>query len=162
LIRSQGITKLVFGWAAALLIAAVGADWIHEGLDRGQWLARADPSKPLTLVVSRKEVVMQFAKRHFAEGTVLETGEAARVAIFSDQFNSLLAGDKLEIYRTAPGVSDFVFSRNYAESLPLIRLGDFVVTWHFPAGLAMLGAAIALGWALVRSAGQIPPAEFEQ
>ncbi|MBC8021510.1 MAG: hypothetical protein H7Y14_00205 [Burkholderiales bacterium] len=142
-------TPLRAGVTAALFMV-FGSWWAYEGVQRGQWLGRVDPAKPLTLVAERKEMIMRLFKEHFAEGRILETGEPARVGIFATQFDKLLAGGKLEVYRLAPGAPDFVFKRKYEESLPLIPIGPLRVSWHFPAGVFVLVVSFALGIAAAR------------
>lgn len=134
----------------AALLTAFGATWVYEGMDRGRWLGRVDPAKPLTLVVERKEMIVKVFKTHYAEGQILETREPARVMIFAPQHEKLLAGGQLKVYRTAPDTLDFVFERKYEESLPLIPIGPLKVSWHFPAGVVVLVASIWLGIAATR------------
>lgn len=128
------------------LLAAIGGLMMYEGIERGKRLGRTNPAERFTLVTeSKTDRPSRISGDALAHGTILETREKASVAIFTTQYQSLRPGGHLEVYRLAPGSTEFVFKNKYDEAMPLIRMGGLAVSWHFPAGLFMAAFALLFG-----------------
>lgn len=130
------ITRLM-----TVLVFCVGVFWIYDGISRGMTYYPLIGQSPVRMAVVKVENRnhRRLFPNYVASGSVSDDAHTIEVPIFEDQFRRLQPGSSLEVYPLPSG--GWLNHAKLEASMPILSLFGIHFSWHFPAGVLMLG-----GW----------------
>jgi hypothetical protein len=130
------ITKLM-----TILVFCVGVFWIYDGIARGMTYFPLVGQSPVGMTVVKVENRnhRRLLPNYVATVSVSNAASTVDIPIFQDQFRRLRPGSSLEVHPLPSG--GWLNHAKLDESMPILSLFGLHFSWHFPAGVLMLG-----GW----------------
>jgi len=130
---------LLVRYLATVMIFGVGAFWIYDGFSRGSYYSLQGQSPVrMTVVKVENRNHRRILPDYVATGFVSNQTAAIEVPLFERQYRSW-AGGALDVYPLPSG--QWLNGTRLKESMPIFNLMGLHFSWHFPAGILMLG-----GW----------------
>jgi len=124
-----------------ILVFGVGAFWIYDGIQRGMTyypLVGKSPARMAVVKVDNRNH-RRLLPDYVATGFVSNNTSTIDVSIFQSQYRRLRPGGSLEVIPLPSG--GWLNRAKLEESMPIFGFFGLHFSWHFPAGILMLG-----GW----------------
>jgi hypothetical protein len=124
-----------------ILVLCVGVFWIYDGISRGMTYYPLIGQAPIRMVVMRVENRnhRRLFPDYVAIGSVSNETATIDIPIYQNQFRRLQPGSSLEVHPLRSG--GWLNRAKLDESMPIFSFLGLHFSWHFPAGILMLG-----GW----------------
>lgn len=124
-----------------ILVFCVGVLWIYDGIARGMTYSPLVGQSPICMTVVKLENRnhRRLIPDYVATVSVSNEASTVDIPIFEDQFRRLRPGSTLETYPLPSG--GWLNRAKLDESMPIFGFLGLHYSWHFPAGVLMLG-----GW----------------
>lgn len=127
-----------------ILVFCVGAFWVYDGISRGMTYYPLVGQSPMHMAIVKVENRnhRRLLPDYVATGSVSNGTSTIEVPIFEDQFRRLRPGSSLEVHPLPSG--GWLNQAKLDESMPIFSLLGLHFSWHFPAGILMLGGWLGL------------------